>query len=195
MSLIDKDRDVTTIPSNGCFYSLFDECDLLLSAPDLPATDLTIMCYACMFRACTHLKSGPDVLPASIVGYRCYYGMFMGCTELTSAPTLPATEFYGEDCYALMFMNCKNLTKAPELPAKYTYDGCYRQMFYGCSKLSYIKCLAVDINESTYYNVQYWLDGVSSTGTFVKSKSATSWPVGINGIPSGWTVVDEQFIS
>jgi hypothetical protein len=33
-----------------------------------------------------------------------------------------------------------------------------------------------------------WVDGVASTGTFVKNRAAT-WDVGgVNGIPTGWTV-------
>lgn len=36
-----------------------------------------------------------------------------------------------------------------------------------------------------------WVNGVSSTGTFKKNVNAT-WDVrGTNGIPEGWTVVEE----
>ena len=33
-----------------------------------------------------------------------------------------------------------------------------------------------------------WVNGVSSTGTFVKNAAMTSLPTGIDGIPGGWTV-------
>jgi hypothetical protein len=33
-----------------------------------------------------------------------------------------------------------------------------------------------------------WVNGVSSTGTFVKNSAATWTTTGGNGIPSGWTV-------
>jgi len=36
-----------------------------------------------------------------------------------------------------------------------------------------------------------WVSNVSSTGTFVKNPAMTSLPNGINGIPNGWTVVDD----
>ena len=36
-----------------------------------------------------------------------------------------------------------------------------------------------------------WVNGVASTGTFVKNPSMTSLPTGTSGIPSGWTVVDD----
>lgn len=35
-----------------------------------------------------------------------------------------------------------------------------------------------------------WVDGVSSTGTFVK-KAGANWQLTHNGIPSGWTVIEE----
>ena len=36
-----------------------------------------------------------------------------------------------------------------------------------------------------------WVNGVASSGTFVKNVAA-KWDVtGVNGIPSGWTVVTE----
>jgi len=76
-SLIDCLHEVTTIPNYYCFYQLFKNCDLLISAPTLP---------------CTTLLEG------------CYAQMFMGCTNLTQAPDLPATTL-AEDCYREMFKN------------------------------------------------------------------------------------------
>ena len=61
-------------------------------------------------------------------------------------------------------------------------------MFNGCTSLNYIKCLATDI--STFNCTSNWVNGVASTGTFVKASSMTSWTTGVKGIPSGWTVQD-----
>ena len=85
-----------------------------------------------------------------------------------------------------MFGDCSSLTQAPELPATTLVDHCYDSMFYGCSKLNYIKALFTTEPSDKYtYN---WVYGVSSTGTFVKS-SAANWNVtGVTGIPDGWTV-------
>lgn len=46
--------------------------------------------------------------------------------------------------------------------------------------------LATDISASNCLN--NWVNGVSSTGTFVKNAAMTSLPTGASGIPSGWTV-------
>ena len=118
-----------------------------------------------------------------------FYGLFQGCINLVSAENLilPATTL-ADSCYRNMFQNCNSLTTAPELPATTLAQSCYNSMFQGCTKLNYIKCLATDISASdcTYD----WVDGVSSTGTFVKASSMTSWTTGANGIPTGWTVQD-----
>jgi hypothetical protein len=36
-----------------------------------------------------------------------------------------------------------------------------------------------------------WVSGVASKGTFVKNPAMTKLPTGVNGIPSGWTVVND----
>ena len=48
--------------------------------------------------------------------------------------------------------------------------------------------LATDI--SAKYCLDGWVNGVSSTGTFVKHPNMTSLPTGVSGIPTGWTVQD-----
>jgi hypothetical protein len=85
-----------------------------------------------------------------------------------------------------MFQGCTSLVTAPELPATILANNCYSYMFKGCSKLNYIKAFFITTPGTSY--TTNWVYGVSSTGTFVKSKDAT-WNVnGISGIPSGWTV-------
>lgn len=96
-------------------------------------------------------------------------------------------------CYSGMFSGCKNLEKAPELPAETLVASCYTQMFQNCKKLNYIKMLASEIygSGSDYDSLYNWVNGVSSTGTFVKNPAMTSLSTGVNGIPEGWTVVDD----
>ena len=126
------------------------------------------------------------ILPATTLLHSCYHQMFYGCTSLTSAPELPATTLFPY-CYASMFRGCTSLTAAPELPAETLRNNCYQQMFYGCSNLQYIKCMATSISASNCLN--WWVNGVSSTGTFVKDAN-TTWPSGNDGIPNNWAIVD-----
>lgn len=176
----------TTLVRN-CYGSMFQGCTSLTTAPAIPATTLAIECYAGMFSNCTSLTTAPD-LPATTLATRCYYQMFYNCSSLTAAPVLPATTLVWYS-YQSMFQGCTSLTSAPELPATTLKNGCYNQMFQSCTNLNYIKCLATDISASNC--TLYWVSGVASTGTFYKNPAMSSWTTGTDGIPSGWTVIEE----
>lgn len=125
------------------------------------------------------------VLPATTLARHCYKFMFGYCQSLTAAPELPATTL-AENCYQGMFTYCTALTTAPALPATTLEFECYFQMFMGCSKLNYIKALFTTTPSYSY--TSGWVNGVASTGTFVKNPDA-EWDVrGNDGIPTGWTV-------
>ena len=165
MSLLygDDFKDKTTLQTAVAFRQLFMNNTHLINVENLilPATTLGPYCYANMFCNCSSLETAPE-LPATILAYYCYYSMFYGCTSLTTAPELPATDFTDLTPY------------------------CYFYMFKGCSKLNYVKAMFItDQSLNTYLN--HWLEGVSSTGIFVKSANAT-WTTEDANIPSGWTV-------
>ena len=173
--------------AKNCYISMFRGCTSLTQAPELPATTLTNWCYCSMFSECTSLTQAPE-LPATNLAFGCYRSMFWGCTSLTQAPELPATNL-ARSCYGEMFWGCTSLTQAPELLATHLTDYCYWYMFFGCSNLNYIKMMATDISADQCLN--NWVNGVSTTGTFVKNKDA-SWDIIVDcGIPTGWTVVTE----
>ena len=161
MSIVNGDNfEGTSSISNYQFYGLFVSSVGLVSAKNL-------------------------YLPPTTIPTSGYSNMFDGCTSLTEAPKLIATTL-GNSCYCYMFNLCYSLTTAPELPATTLVSGCYNYMFRGCSKLNYIKALFTTTPSTSYTNT--WVNGVSSTGTFVKN-SAAQWDVtGINGVPTGWTI-------
>ena len=131
--------------------------------------------------------NGRYYLPVTTLANYCYSNMFNNCASLKTAPALPATTL-ANNCYDNMFYKCTSLTAAPELPVTTLAPGCYYSMFYGCTSLNYIKCLATDISASNCTGT--WVEGVASTGTFVKNPNMSSWTTDSNGIPSGWTVID-----
>ena len=132
-TLLDWDNYTTVNTENAMFIKLFENCSVLTSAPELPATSLADNCYYCMFLGCTNLKSAPE-LPATSLAINCYYGMFSMCTNLKTAPKLPAPTL-ATYCYAFMFSGCTNLKTAPKLPAKFSGIDCYDSMFSGCTNL------------------------------------------------------------
>ena len=161
---------------NARFCSLFENCSVLTSAPELPATKLANCCY---------------------------YFMFWKCTNLTSAPVLPATTL-AVHCYSNMFAECTNLTSAPELPATTLAVHCYYGMFSACPKLSSVTMLAPKSEIETKNNcVLNWLAGTDNSVTRtlkVKNEAAykalenntaylpENWKIGAKGT----TVVDEN---
>lgn len=186
MSLLDRTCARNSVPSFA-FNNLFSGCTSLISAPELPATDLAEGCYAAMFAGCESLTNAPT-LPATKLAKSCYELMFIDCNSLTEAPALPAKEL-APRCYSNMFNTCLKLRTVPELPATNLVEGCYDHMFSYCVNLNYVKALFTD--EPSESTTAEWLGGVSFTGTFVKSKNA-AWDVrGISGIPEGWTIVTE----
>ena len=215
MSLINSTNfeNLNTLTSERTFYRLFYNCSKLVSAENLslPAMTLTRDCYGSMFVSCTSLTTAP-ALPATTLAQNCYYGMFHNCSSLTTAPELPATTLanycyrymfwqcksltsapsvlpattLAEGCYQEMFAVCTSLTTAPALPATTLVDNCYYGMFEGCTSLNHIKCLATDISASDC--TSSWLNGVASSGTFVKNANMESWTTGPSGIPTGWTI-------
>lgn len=202
----------TTI-TQGCYSNMFNGCTSLTTAPALPATTMVSSCYEGMFRNCTSLKYAPS-LPAMVSAMYCYRNMFNGCTSLTIAPELPITTLTGNYCYGYMFAGCTSLTSAPQLPATtltdLCYDNmfngctsltsapelpattlaqqCYGQMFENCSNLNYVKAMFTSTPSTDRWSGQVynWLNGVASSGTFVKNSEATWTTSGV--IPNGWTV-------
>lgn len=163
-TLIDWENYETVSTSDARFRGLFADCDILISAPDLPATELASHCYHGMFQGCTNLVDGPDELPATHLPESCYAYMFAECYKLEEVPEMPTTTqvtveeyccsfmFYdcqsivtgpsvlpatilAYACYEHMFQSCVNLTTAPALPATTLADYCYSTMFCDCTLL------------------------------------------------------------
>lgn len=153
--------NITTFTQNYVFYNLFYRCSALYKVPLLPATAVTISCYA---------------------------GMFASCTNIVEPPALPATNL-DVRCYAAMFTKCTSLTKAPELHATDLKLNCYYNMFNGCSNLTEVRCAALNPpsgSSSLANGCGDWLSGASTSGTFYANPDAV-WPSNTSGIPSGWT--------
>ena len=145
--------------------------------------------YKLSFNGSKVVDASNLVLPATSLTNNAYDSMFMNCRSLTAAPELPATTL-AKGCYNQMFYGCTSLTTAPALPATTLDVACYAYMFYDCSSLNYVKCLCLSTGIASTDYIEDWVNGVSPTGTFVK-KAGVTWPTGISGIPSGWTVVEE----
>ena len=168
MSLIyGDDTEQTTLNTDYCFMMLFINQTNLLDSSNmlLPATTLTIRCYAQMFQGCTSMVAGPQLNAETLTGY----------------------------CYMSMFRNCSSLVHAPVLGAKTLVEWCYGNMFYGCSSLKDMT-VGFTQWAGSLSATDSWVGGVSGTGTFT-CPSTLEVRYDTNYIPSGWTVEKYQEVN
>lgn len=161
--------------------------DNFIQYPDLGSSSDFSATFLRMFQHMTSLQSTKDLyLPSSYVPTYAYSHLFGGCTNMTDCPNeLPGTQLTTL-CYGSMFTECSGITTAPVLPAQTIGNLSYDTMFFHCSSLNYIKCLATNPNVDA---LEDWVTGVAGSGTFVKDAN-TTWSTGTSSIPSGWTVVN-----
>lgn len=200
-TLLDYNDYKNVNTSNARFCYLFYKCNVLTSAPKLPAKDLADRCYHNMFAECTAIEKAPE-LPATKLKEYCYYCMFDGCTALTEVPDLPAEDL-PEQCYHWMFSGCKELVKGPKISAAtISQYSCYG-MFSSCAKLSSVALLMPndEIEKNVPYGLQNWLKNsgtIGSTRTLVVKDKAAYDALNSNSyLPSQWqisscTVQDES---
>ncbi len=111
-------------------------------------------------------------------------------SAITDASALVLPQVVGTNgLYEDQLSNFKGLTTAPVLYTAVLKENEYNGLFSGCTNLNYIKCLATDISAPGC--TENWVAGVAATGTFVKAKGFNGWTRGVNGIPEGWTVLEE----
>ena len=84
--------------------------------------------FCCLFQNCSVLTSAPE-LPATTLADNCYYSMFLNCTNLIAAPKLPATTL-ANSCYFCMFCSCKKLSSVTMLAPKSEIEKNIECVFY-----------------------------------------------------------------
>ena len=146
--------------------------------------------FCSIFKLSSATSAKNLILPTTTLTSYCYRAMFSKAHSMAEAPALPATTL-AVGCYWYMFEECP-ITKAPDLNVLTVSKEAYGGMFLGCTELNYIKCMATNITATSA--VTSWVSGVTtgSTGVFVKNSSMSSWTRGKDGIPSGWTVFDDE---
>lgn len=189
------------MPLESHCQSIFSYCSGIVDASkfeinvDLNDVEGAFM-YA--FAHCTGLVYGP-ILKPEVLSPSCYYSMFWDCTSLLYPSELPA-RYLNTYCYGQMYEGCSSMQTAPLLLFDSFggfYGSCIR-MFQDCVNLSSVTCLArgnIDLDNSLNNSTYYWLNNVASAGTFTKSPFTDDWPSGASGIPSRWTVDNEQQVA
>ena len=192
----------TKLASNCCQYMFWGCTSLANIQPTLPVETMAPSCYSNMFRGCASLKTAP-IINVKTLASQCFQNMFYGCTSLENVQSDLEPEILPQACYSGMFFQCSSLKKAPVIHATtLAKTSCY-QMFRDCSNLEYMKCLITTGLDSVNC-IDRFLEGVSSTGTFVYNhelgdvdavRNAYTYE-GSEGpacaIPDGWTVIPDN---
>lgn len=193
MSLLSDKVNISESAFEGAFSrgnsNAVNYIDIEADAPlILPATTMALRCYMNMFRNCTSLTRAPQ-FTVQVTAEKCCYNMFRKCSGLkdVSSIQLPALTL-SIDCYRELLRECTSFTgAAPVLPAPVLVQGCYQQMF-SKTPLTSVTCLATNISATDC--LSQWMSDIKNSGTFYKAPGMTSFPTGVNGILSNWTVVD-----
>ena len=180
-----SDNDMNSYPA---YEGMFFWCPSLENAPEIHLAYIGRRDCAAMFYYCTSLTTAAAINSLTVGNHGCNT-MYYGCVNLVEAQDILPMFISGASCYYSMFALCSSLKKAPVLPQEILRISCYSQMFYKCSSLNYIKAMTTTPLDGSYS--KEWVNGVASTGTFIKNKNATWNNTGVSGIPSGWTVISE----
>ena len=202
--------DVTNTELSGSnrtntFAMLFSGDTHLVSAENLKISSSIMPDNCCngMFRACTRLVKAPRTLPATDLGRECYSSMFEGCTSLAYPPLeLRFTTARANNVYARMFC----MSRSSKITAAMTYtpkmfgnwgsvNPDNQQMFCGNGNLTDIYCYWTNASGS-FGNfsgaLTNWVNYTADSGVTFYKRSTQSFASGVNGIKTGWTVVNDD---
>lgn len=198
MSLLYSDNfETATVVPTGGLAEIFHAgqlapiqyCIVDASKLRLPATEVGNGGYRYMFNQCVNMTSAPEIISVMTMGTYACHQMFYNCVHLVNPPKeLPAINMTNS-CYNQMFRNCSRMLTAPDIPNVNwgTATNPMNGMFRGCSSLSKIKAMFTELpSDRTVING--WLNGVDTSGIFIKNINATWNVTGDSGVPSGWTI-------
>jgi hypothetical protein len=183
------------------FAQLFSGDTHLTSAENLKisSTALPRNCFNNIFRDCTSLTAAPE-LPSTVLGDSCYSSMFEGCTSLSKVPSeIKFTSAGGYDVFQRMFCMNRNskvtaaMTESPKLYGDWGTIGVRnQQMFCGNGSLETIYCYWTNTSGTFGTTMTNWVNYTDDTNVTFYKRSTQSFASGVNGIKTGWTVVNDD---
>lgn len=141
MSLFEKCNNLITTPilpvstPEKCFYRMFAECSSLTSLPELKSSFISTNACDTMFYRCTGITSIPSNYFNKVNDIRDsgFANMFNGCTGLTDVSNVVLPIITRNSAFSAMFADCTNLTKGADiLIDKLEYAQC-KNMYSNCN--------------------------------------------------------------
>lgn len=184
------------------FAQLFSGDTHLVSAENLKisSTALPQNCCNGLFRGCTSLVKAPTTLPATVLGGECYSSMFEGCIALAYPPAELYFTSVNHNSYNRMFCMNRNskvtaaMTYTPKMFGNWGSVApatSNMQMFCGNGNLTNIYCYWTNTS-GTFGNIANWVNYTADSGVTFYKRSTQSFASGVNGIKTGWTVVNDD---
>ena len=205
-SLVNGNATDTEIGSGATrsftFAQLFSGDTHLVSAENLKisSTALPQSCFNGTFRSCTRLVKAPE-LPSTILGREAYSSMFEGCIGLAYPPSQLYFTSIQSDSFNRMFcMSRSSKITTPAMtytPKMFGNWGSVNpatsnmQMFCGNGNLTNIYCYWTNTS-GTFGNIANWVNYTADSGVTFYKRSTQSFASGVNGIKTGWTVVNDD---
>ena len=184
------------------FAQLFSGDTNLISAENLQiaSTTLYTSTFNSTFRGCTNLQKAPDLSVPVVLDQECYGSMFEGCTGLAYPPeTLNFTTAEANSYNRMFCMNRNSKITTPAMtytPKMYGNWGSVNptnlQMFTGNGNLANIYCYWTKSNGTSFGAMTNWVNYTADSGVTFYKRSTQSFASGVNGIKTGWTVVDDD---
>ena len=189
----DDFENVTTTNQQYCFTGLFDGASVV-DASNLRLALTGHAAYMYCFRGCTQLLHAPALMEGNTIMQWQFHSTYQDCSNLITGTDLQATSV-GVRGFYYTYRSCTSLVKAPNISSITTIGNSgLCAMFWGCTSLTYIKCLATslyDDGDASHFATSNWLVGASSTGIFIQAEGVV-WPRGASGIPTGWVDVEKR---
>lgn len=119
----------------------------------------------------------------------CFAQLFKDDTKLRNAEYLILPPRTSTGCYRSAFYGANSLLTAPVITSPTASTGCYYYMF-SCPQLDSITCYYTGAVDTDAFN--NWLYLYKTPGTFYNYGGGSFEQNSSSGIPSGWTVVNNQ---
>ena len=196
----DTDTEITDGTFN--FAQLFSGDTHLISAENLKVVSTTLYksSFNGTFRSCTNLQKAPDLSIPTTLGQETYSSMFEGCTSLSQPPSVLSATTAELSSYKRMFCMDRSstvlaqMTKSPIMIGNFGSETSVAkdyEVFKGNGSLTEIKCFWTN-DSGTFGSLANWVSNTADSGVTFYKRSAQTFANGVNGIRTGWTIVNDD---
>lgn len=202
LSLIKNDLSITTVTQARGFVRLFMDCSFLTRLPAIGITDFNATDIGnSLFWNCTNARYAGKLGLIYGRNYSAYNQLYKNCSNLLVCPNVTTTTAtYGYD-FSSLCRDCSELVIGPKLNISGTgSNSIISEAFLNDNKLRWVWLTGRNSSVFNSYSSNNWMSGPATAGldgTFICPRGmGTNATItrGVYGVPSSWTVVNEEDI-